>query len=287
MKKSMQVTLVGLVVVLALATVALFVQYQGKSAELADARLSADERYGQTIAAIAEIQDSLDAVALGSEAVQLTPGGAGAEEGQAGPNRRQALDRIAVLRASINQSKERIRTLESNLEKSGARATGLERLIANLKRDVSSREALVADLTSRVDSLQTQVSGLTVAVAQKSDTLRTRERQIEEKRRESAVVYYMVGSKQELADAGAIKSSGGFLGIGRTIVPTGSLDQGGFTALDTDRETTIRIDAEEARVISAQPASSYELKAVNGRVELHIIDPVEFRRIKQVVILKS
>lgn len=287
MKKPVQVTLIVLVVVLALATVGLFMQYQSKSAQLAEAKLSVDERYGQTIATIAEIQDSLDAVALGSEAVQLTPGGAGAEEGQAGPNRRQALDRIAVLRASIEQSKERIRTLEESVKKSGGKVGGLERLIANLRRDAESKETLVADLTSRVDSLQTEVTGLTAAVQQKSDTLRTREKQIEERRREAAIVYYMVGGKDELSNAGAIKSSGGFLGLGKTMVATGSLDQGTFKALDTDRETTIRIAAAKARVISAQPASSYELKPVNGQFELHIIDPIEFRRVKQVVILTS
>lgn len=287
MTKPVQYTLIAAVVVFALATVGLFVQYQGKSSELARARLAADERYGQTIAAIAEIQDSLDAVALGTDQVQLTPGGAGAEEGLTGPNRRQALDRIETLRASINQSKERIRTLEENLKNSGVKVTGLERLIANLKRDVATRETLVADLTSRVDSLQNEVGGLTVAVQQKSDTLRTREQQIEEKRRELAVVYYMVGTKDELSDKGVIKSTGGFLGIGKTVVPTGSLAQGEFKALDTDHADVIPIPAEKARVISAQPASSYELRPVNGQVELHIIDPVEFRRVKQVVILTS
>jgi len=287
MKKPVQVTLIALVVVLALATVGLFIQYRSQSAQLADARLSADERYGQTIAAIAEIQDSLDAVALGSETVQLTPGGAAAEEGQAGPNRRLALDRIAALRASIEQSKARISTLEETVKKSGGKIGGLEKLIANLRRDAESKEALVAVLSGRVDSLQTEVTGLTAAVQQKADTLRTREKQIEERRREAAIVYYLIGSKEELTDAGAIKASGGFLGMGKTLIATGSLDQGTFKALDTDRLTMIPIAAAKARVISAQPSSSYELKPVNGQLELHIIDPIEFRRVKQVVILTS
>ena len=43
----------------------------------------------------------------------------------------------------------------------------------------------------------------------------------------------------------------------------------------------------KARLISGQPAGSYSLQLVDGHMELHIIDPTEFRKVKQVVILSS
>ena len=47
------------------------------------------------------------------------------------------------------------------------------------------------------------------------------------------------------------------------------------------------IPAAKARVLSAQPPTSYELKLVEGKVELHIIDPTEFRKVRQLVILTA
>ena len=124
-------------------------------------------------------------------------------------------------------------------------------------------------------------------VAEREDTLRTRDTQIEDKRRELATVYYVVGNKKQLRDSGIIEAKGGVLGLGKTIMPSRTPNLTAFVPLDTDEETVIRIPTEKARLISAQPAGSYELRPVAGQMELHIINPTEFRKVKQVVILSS
>jgi hypothetical protein len=37
--------------------------------------------------------------------------------------------------------------------------------------------------------------------------------------------------------------------------------------------------------VTAQPPASYELKAVGGQMELHILDPKEFRKVKHLVVM--
>jgi len=85
--------------------------------------------------------------------------------------------------------------------------------------------------------------------------------------------------------AGVIEPRGGILGLGKTIVPSPQPNAGVFMGLDTDRLDTIHIPAPKAKIVSAQPVTSYELRPVEGGLELKILDPVEFRRIRQVVIL--
>lgn len=289
MRKSVQITLIAGIVVLGVASAVLFAKYWKTSADLASSKVSEEQvqdRYSRTIGAIAEIQDSLNAISPG-EGAELVPGNLEAEKKMAGPNGRVALDRIALLRTSIGHSKERIRQLESSMKQSGIKVAGLQKLIANLKRTVADKEELVAQLSSRVDSLQTQVTGLTAAVEETQDTLSTRNLQIEEKRRELATVYYVVGTKKDLTRTGVIKSSGGVLGLGKTLVPSAAPNQSAFTPLDTDQEVVIRTPSAKARVLSAQPISSYELRLVGGQMELHILSPAEFRKVKQVVILTS
>jgi len=291
MRKPLQVGLVALVVLLAVASAVLYSKYQTTSTDLANTKLSQEQvqdRYGRTIEAIAEIQDSLNAISVG-EGAQFS-GKLQAERNSAGPNREEALDRIAMLRASISQNKDRIRQLESSMKASGIKVAGLQKLIANLKTSVADKETQVAELTQQVEQLQTQVTGLTTAVAETQDTLHTRDVQLEERRRELATVYYVVGSKKELAQTGVISSKGGFLGLGKTVTPTSAGNQNAFTPLDTDEQTVIRTPAEkvdDVKVISAQPPGSYELRLVGGQMELHILNPTEFRKVKQVVILTS
>ena len=288
MKKQLQIVLIAAVVLLAGASGYLFVQNQKANEQLAGSRMSEQEvqdKYGRTIEAIAEIQDSLNAIA--PEGSGVFAGKSAAERNAAGPNREEALDRIAALRTSIADNKERIHKLETDLKKSGVKVNGLEKLIANLKKSVAEKEDQVAMLTQQVNDLHTQVDGLNQTVAAKDDTIHVKTQQVEEKRREVATVYYVIGSKKELADAGVIKTSGGVLGLGKTVQPVGAPSVGHFTPLDTDYETVIMTGVPKVRVISAQPPSSYELRAVDGHMELHIVDAESFRKVKQVVLLAS
>ena len=289
MSKPVQIVLIVAVVALAGVAAVLFANNQRTKEQLARTSTSEAEvqdRYARTIEAIAEIQDSLNALSLDEGGTPLTPGGVEAERRLGGPNSQESLDRIAALRLSIEKNKERIRILESDLEDRGIKVTALERLIANLKRSVNETEQLVAMLSGRVDSLQTEVGGLVDVVAQKTDTLRTRDTQLEESRRDMATVFYVVGTQKELKDAGVITTSGGVLGLGKTVLPAPTPNSTAFTAIDTDQQDVIRFPATKARVISAQPASSYELVTMpDGQTELRILSPIDFRKVKQVVIL--
>ncbi|MGH7534242.1 MAG: hypothetical protein ACREMG_01515, partial [Gemmatimonadales bacterium] len=72
---------------------------------------------------------------------------------------------------------------------------------------------------------------------------------------------------------------------GKTVQLTGRFDENQFTRLDTDQERLVRTPSPKARVLSAQPASSYELKLEGEQMELHILDAREFRKVKHLVIM--
>ncbi|HKQ18691.1 MAG TPA: hypothetical protein VJW75_02980 [Candidatus Eisenbacteria bacterium] len=234
-------------------------------------------RYGNAIAEIATIQDSLNAIVLGDEPVEGAAARSQAEVEVPGTVHDQVLTRIATLRGAIERTKERITELDARLKKSGIKIEGMNKMIAGLRRSVTEKEEQIAMLTTQVDTLQTQVTGLTVAV--------------EDRQTELATIFYAMGSKKELVRSGVVESKGGVLGIGKTLRPTGHPDQSVFTPLDTDEQTVIQIPAEKVdkvQVLSAQPVSSYVLQPVGtNMVELRIVDAKEFRKIKQVVILTT
>jgi uncharacterized coiled-coil protein SlyX len=286
MRKIPTPALLAAVAVLAIAAIALFAQNQKTSAAYTEMKAregTATQRYDQTIDAIAEIQDSLNAIAATEKNVRLSTD-LQSEQKLTGDQKGQALDQIATLRASIMRNKARIEQLESSLKHSGIKVAGLQKMIKGLKTDVTMKEEQIAMLSGRVDSLQTEVTTLATTVQETQDTLVVRDQTLEERRRELATVYYIVGNTKQLKDAGAVVPKGGVLGINKTLVPAGGVSPGTYIPLDTDAETVVHIDASKAKVLSAQPASSYELRTVDGKVELHIIDPTAFRTVKQLVI---
>ena len=266
----------------------MFVRYRDsekRATEMSAAEQSSRDSYSHTIDAIAEIQDSLDALVPRDSLLGVVPGSLVTEQQMAGPNGERALAQIASLRASIARNRARIQALESDLQHSGAHVAALQRMIANMRRDLADKQASLDQLASQVDSLRDKVDSLETDVQQGRDTLVAREAELEERRHELATVYYVVGTKDQLLKQGAIVMKGGVIGMGGTPVLTGQLPTDLLTPLDTDVTTTISTTASKARVLTPQSTKSYELVLAEGHIELHILDAAEFRKVRQLVIL--
>lgn len=288
MRKPVLFALIAAVVVLAVVAAVLFVRYRKVSNEFTNMRLAEETArvgYSEAFNAITEIQDSLNAISVGDTTVQMLSAGAQSELKVTEAVRRQALDRVNVLNASLKRNKERLRKLEASLKKSGVKVAGLEKMIVTLKQTMIEKEALVAQLTGQVDSLQTSVTGLTTEVQQSQETIRARDQSLEEKRRELATIYYVIGSKKELRTQGFITAKGGVLGMGKTVEATGRYTESSFTSLDTDQESIIPTSVAKVEVVTAQPLASYELKVVGGLMEIHILDAKEFRKVKHLIVM--
>jgi len=288
MKRPFAILLGLITLALAIGAVLLYQQNQRTEATLQSVQTNeqdAEQRYADAFRDIAEIQDSLNAITMNDGSQQLTSKALQSELKMAGPNRREALERIAQLDASIQRTKTRIRELETAQKKSGVKITGMERVIANLKQTVLAKESSIAMLTGRVDSLTTQVAGLQSTVEADQVAITTRDAAIEEKRRELSTVFYVIGDKRTLTTAGVIAPKGGVLGLGRTLQLTGRYDARLFKSLDTDQERVVIIPSPKVQVMSAQAKASYELRTVGRQVELHITDTAEFRKVKHLVVL--
>lgn len=252
------------------------------AAQEADMRL----RYDRAVSEIVSIQDSLNTIVLGDDA-RFVPAQTLDEMQPPGTLHDTVLSRIATLKSAIARTKVRIEELDARLARSGVKITGLEKMIAGLRRRVTEKETRIVELTSQVDTLGVRVAGLTTVVETQQVDIQAKQQEIAEKRHEIATVFYTMGTKDELTSAGIVASKGGVLGIGKTLKPSGQANPAAFTSLDTDQENVIRIPAEKVQVLSAQPLNSYVLQPVGEKMmELRIVNPEEFRKIKQVIILK-
>jgi hypothetical protein len=290
MRKPIQALVAVAVLLLGGATVFLYTQLQQSRTsndKLETASRATQDQYAQTIGAIAAIQDSLNAIGPRDEKLPVEGSNFREERQMAAPSGQEALERIALLRASIERNKLRIDRLEASLRTSKLHASGLAKMVASLRRTTEEKEAQIALLSAQVDTLHVQVGALTTHVAEVEDTVRARDAVVADRQRELATVYWVADNKSALVKAGVIESSGGVLGIGKTLKPSGRAPVAAFREINTDEQTVIHLPSAKAQVISAQPLSSYELKPINGKMELRIVEPQEFRKVRQLVIVTT
>lgn len=291
MRKLLVVGLVLVGAALLGTTFVFYSKYQKSAADFAQATAdheSMRQRYDRAVSEIVTIQDSLSAIVLGGEQDQILTRSSQLESQPPGSIHDEVLTRISQLKSALERTKDRIEDLDSRLKKSGVKIAGLERMITGLRNSVAEKETRIATLTTQVDTLETRVVGLSSEVDQKQAQLAVKELQLTDKQRELATIYYTMGTKSELTNAGIVEAKGGVLGLGKTLKPSGYYRNEAFTALDTDQENVIRVPAEKAQILSAQPTSSYTITPVGEKaVEIHIVNPEEFRKIKHVVILTT
>jgi predicted RNase H-like nuclease (RuvC/YqgF family) len=290
MRKPVQIALVAVLVLLVGGIAVLYQRYQRTTADLTETRTAeetARANYTEAFNAIAEIQDSLSAITVRNGDIRLQPQGLQAEQKLSEPGRREALESIALLNASIQRTKDKISSLEKSLKSSGIKVAGLQKMVANLKHSVTEKQEEIGQLTERVNSLQTQVTGLETTVQQDQQTIASKDATIEEKRKESATILYIVGTKKELTASGVAVAKGGVLGLGKTLQPSGYFNETLFTALDTDQQTVVTAPSAKVKILSPQPLSSYELRVEGNQTQIVITNPKEFRKVKHLVVVTA
>lgn len=288
MKRLGQVLQALLGLALLAGIIVLGVGYRRQSVRVTDAQQAEEEVRGQfnaALEAIAEVQDSLMAIAP-AEADLIELSRAAELDGRlAQTQKERMLSTIADLKASIRHTGEKVRELERSLGESRTEAVGLRRVIEGLKRSVVEKEARIRHLAGVVDSLIMTVADLRADVVRGEQTIAEQRRTIDEKTREIATIQYIIGTRRELKERGVIVERGGILGLGKSVQLSGSFDAQGFTPLDTDRESVIAIPGKKAQVLSAQDRSSYEIAPDDGSLALRILDARSFRRIRYLVVM--
>jgi len=296
MKKSGVILLVIVIVALVAGLGVVASKYQHEKARYAethDAEQAVRSQFNSALEAIAEIQDSLSAIAPEGSAVRELSQAREATPAAAATEKERMLSTIANLKQSIQDTGDRIHKLEKDLSGTRTEVAGLRHVIDNLKRSVAEKETMVAALSARVDSLNVAVAGLKsdvsagkATIAAQETTIAVQQDTISQKQQEIATVHYVVGTKDDLMKKGIIVQEGGFIGIGKTPTLSGSFDPSVFTSTNTDETTDIGIKGREPRVLSAQPKSSYAIQA-NGADSstLRITDPASFRRVRYLVVM--
>lgn len=181
---------------------------------------------------------------------------------------------ITAISQALKQRRERLAQLERKLRDSNAQNSTMLSTIETLKVQIAEQEKEIVALKDQLSIANTTIAGLNVAV----DSLKVSEAAErigkEQAQQEAAnltnelnTVYYAIGSKKELEQHNIIK--GGFLR--KTKVMQGDYQLNYFTRIDKRNISQIQLHSRKAKVLTNQPANSYEITDGAGGQKVLVI----------------
>lgn len=187
-------------------------------------------------------------------------------------------DMIAIQK-TLQQRREQLSELEAKLNKSNLTNSQLRQTIEKLKAQIEEQTEEILDLRSKLSVANDMIDNLHYTVDSLNSTVDTvlsqRDAALDrgdELETELNTCYYVAASSKELKEHKIME--GGFLR--KTKIMEGDFDRNFFTRADKRDLKTINLYSKKAKVLTNQPAGSYEIIDNNGQKILRILKPSAF-----------
>ncbi|MBP5527007.1 MAG: hypothetical protein J6X79_00980 [Bacteroidales bacterium] len=205
--------------------------------------------------------------------------------------KKQIAEQMSAIETMMAANKQKIAQLNQRVGTLDKKAAEMEAFITRLEERAAEQEQQIAALTAELENsklvirdLHQNVSDLTAQNQQKADYIA---QQIADANR----AWFVVGSYNELKEAGIVAKTGGFIGIGRKQGTVADMNTEMFTEIDRTKVTTISINKKNAVVISQHPDNSYELVADEDNAAvtayLRILNPAQFWKYTDYLVIST
>lgn len=203
--------------------------------------------------------------------------------------RDQVREDMVAIQKALQERRQRLEELEKKLASSNSNNATLRKSIESLKSQIASQESTIETLRNdlaaanihieklgqTVDSLNTTVEGVTA----ERDAAQQQSMKLNE---ELNTCYYAIGSKKELKENNVIET--GFLR--KTKIMPSDFKQGFFTTADKTNISVINLHSKKAKVLTNQPADSYEIVEENGQKVLKITNSKRFWELSNYLVVQ-
>lgn len=200
---------------------------------------------------------------------------------EAADARKDILDRLKTMRQRLAARQAQVRALLDTMKTLRTDASATATLLADLNARLATREKEIVTFQEEITQLRAQNTQLASEKAVLTDTVKAMD--VRENR-----VFYAVGPRRQLINDGVVTEEGGSRGLlivklGKTLVPSRSLDESKFTLADRRETLTIPLPRADRpyRIVSRHDVGLVEVakreKDGSFRGEsIRITDPTKF-----------
>ncbi|MBR6441892.1 MAG: DUF2203 family protein [Bacteroidales bacterium] len=194
--------------------------------------------------------------------------------------KQQIAAQMTSIEGMMADNKKKIAQLNSRINTLSSKNADLEAYITKLEERAQAQEQQINDLLAELENTKVVIKGLNKDIEDLSASNQQKDEYIARQINEANRAWFIVGSYNELKEAGVVNKTGGFIGIGRKQGTVADMNTELFNEIDRTKVTTIAIGKKKAVVISQHPENSYELVAdeedASVTAYLRILNPSQF-----------
>lgn len=200
-------------------------------------------------------------------------------------------DQISNIETMLADNKAKLANLSSKLKTAGNESAQLQEFVAKLEQRIEEQESQLAALRTELENSKVIIKGLNENISSLNASNREKDATIARQTAEANKAYFIVGSYNDLKNAGVVSKTGGLLGLGKKQSTTTAMNTDHFTMIDRTKVTTITVNKKKPQVISKHPADSYEL--VNDENDpsvtayLKILNPTSFWKYTDYLVIST
>ena len=186
---------------------------------------------------------------------------------------RDAIDRykekIEQLKKDSNlksvEFKKKLNSLQKELEEKSKTIESLQSLLKEKDLIISQKEQTIDSLEHHASDLKEDINVLTGEKEELKDKVESQDRAL-------FSAYYIVGSKEDLIEAGVISKGGLF----KSAKVAYEAEKTSFIKIDYREISTINTNSQKAKVLSNHRKGTYSIEEVDGEAIINISDPEGF-----------
>lgn len=198
---------------------------------------------------------------------------------------------IHFITEKLQDNRNRIAELEEQLKNSKYASSQLKKAITNLKEELAAKtqqiETLQIELASkniRIAELDDAVARLNQNVADLTAENKAKEAMVASQDKALNVAWFVFGTSSELKDQKIISKK--FLQKTK-VLEDDDFNKDYFTQIDIRTDKEIKLYSKEAKLLTAHPEGTYELKKdAKGQLTLVITNPNKFWSISRYLVIE-
>ena len=190
---------------------------------------------------------------------------------------------VEAIKSAIKNYQDEIKKLENDKRLQSAqfkkRLSAMQKelkekseIIETISRQLEEKEAQIARQSKQIATLDETVSNLKDEVSTLSTEGQQLKAKVADQEAEIYSVYYIVGSKAELIEAGVMTRGGLF----KSSKVSYQAEKDAFVKIDQREISEINTNAGKAKVMSIHPKGTYAFVENDGEMVLNISDPEKF-----------
>lgn len=206
-------------------------------------------------------------------------------------HKQEIADQMRSIESIMADNKAKIAQLNSRVGSLNKKNSELMDYITKLEERSAAQETQIAELLTELENNKVVIKGLNKNVSDLTASNQQKDEYIAQQIAEANRAWFIVGTYNDLKEAGIVNKSGGFIGIGRRQGTMADMPTELFNQIDRTKVTTITVNMKKAQVISKHPENSYELVADEEEsgvtAYLRILNPTLFWKYTDYLVIST